>query len=111
MGKEPQIGRVSGLYIDFERDDKFPRRGDRLSSGKTIYYVLHARRVKRKDPNAKPRIQMRVMQKQDMPEGLSNKLILSAIRGHGGSLLFTFYWYPRKKKTITFERYMQQGFG
>jgi hypothetical protein len=52
------------------------------------------------------RIQMRVMRRQDMPEGLSGRLIRSAIRGRGVSRLFTFSWYPRKKKAVTFEQYM-----
>jgi len=105
--KEPQIGRVCGLYLDFHHGGPYPKRGDRLSSGKTTYYVLHARRVARRDPSANPRIQMKVIQLKDMPEGLSARLLRSAIRNQGGSYKFDFTWYPRKKKSVSFEQYMR----
>lgn len=104
--REPQIGRVRGLYIDFENDERLPKRGDRVSSGTTLYYVLNARRVKRRDPNAKPRVQMRVIRREDMPDGLAERLVRSAIKRHDYSCLFEFRWYPRKKKAITFEEYL-----
>jgi hypothetical protein len=105
---EAQIGRVRGLYIDFGGSGRTPLRGDRVSSGKSLYYVLHARKVRRRIQTNQERIQMCVIKRQDLPEGLSGRLIRSAIRGHGASYLFEFTWYPRKKKAQTFEQYMRR---
>lgn len=109
--REPQIGRVRGLYIDFQHSGPYPMRGDRLFSGKTLYFVLSARQVNRRDPNANPRIQMQVIQQQDLPEGTEARLDRYAIRHRGKPLQFDFSWYPRKKKSVSFEQYMRQGHG
>ena len=109
MSTEPQIGRVRGLYVDFS-EPPYPSRGDRVTSGKTLYYVLQARRVKRRDPAAQVRIQMRVMRHQDMPEGLNARLLRSALRNRGVSRLFSFRWYPREKKRQSFEQYMRRNY-
>lgn len=103
-----EIGRVRSLYLDFGHGETtFPKRGDRLSSNSSFYYVLHARRVKRRDVNAPVRVQMAVMKFIDMAAGLSARLICSAIRNRGGSLLFEFTWNPRKKKSLSFEQLMR----
>ena len=52
------------------------RRGDRNSA----YLVLTARRAKRRDPKARPRIMMDVMRVNEVPPGRN---------------VFEFRWYPR----------------
>ena len=114
---EPQEGRVRSLWIDFPPNAKFPVRGDRVSSGKSTYYVLHGVAMKRRNgvflrqrENGDEfiRWKMAVIKLDDLPKGLNARLIRSAIRNHGSSLLFSFTWYPRKKKTQTFEQYMRR---
>ena len=101
-----EVGRVRSLYIDLQ-DEKFvPRRGDRIETSRTVYYVLYARRVRRRDPSALTRIQMNVIRAQDMPVGLRERLIQSALRGHQCSRSFPFFWYPRTKRRISFEQYI-----
>jgi hypothetical protein len=98
--------RVRSIYMDFAHGTKrFPQRGDRISTGKTLYWVLVSHRVKRKDPQARPRISLGVITSVDIEEGLKGRMLRSAIR-RDASLLFTIRWYPRKKKTVTFEQLM-----
>jgi len=67
------------------------RRGDR----NTAYLVLTARRVKRKNPKAPPRITMDVEAVDEIP---------------AGARVFEFRWYPRKKKRrLTFEEFMRRA--
>jgi hypothetical protein len=107
--EQREMDRVRSLYLDFRDGGPFPRRGDAVSSGKTLYYVLSARQVKRRDPAAATRIQMKVIREQDMRAGLPERLVRSAARGHGQSLLFTFTWYKREKKRKTFEQLMRES--
>ncbi len=102
---EPEC--VRSLYMDCDGDGPVPRRGDRIVTSKTIYFVLYARRVRRRDPNASVRVQMNVMRVQDMSEGLDDRLLRSAARDHVQSMSFSFYWYRRGKKQKTFEQYMR----
>jgi hypothetical protein len=98
--------RVRSIYMDFAHGtERFPQRGDRITTGKTLYWVMRSHRVKRKDPNAHPRISLGVITSVDIEEELKGRLLRSAIR-RDGSLLFTIRWYPRKKKTVTFEQLM-----
>jgi hypothetical protein len=116
MSAEPQVGRVRSIYIDFSSVIKrLPVRGDRVSSGKSTYYVLHGQAMKtrsgiflRKRPNGCEfiRWKMAVIKFEDMPPGLNGRLLRSAIRRLDGSRLFEFSWYPRKRKAQTFEQYM-----
>ena len=95
------------MYMDILDGGPAPRRGDRIRSARTTYYVLTSRMVKRRDPNAHPRCMMRVLRVEDCPSELSGALIRSAIRGRGASLLFHFRWYPRGKKRKSFEEYLR----
>jgi hypothetical protein len=117
MSAEPQVGRVRSIYIDFSSVIKrLPVRGDRVSSGKSTYYVLHGRAMKtRSGALFRKRIEngclfvrwkMAVIKFEDMPPGLNGRLLRSAIRRLDGSRLFEFRWYPRKRKAQTFEQYM-----
>lgn len=83
-----------------------PKRGDRLRSPKTTYYVLGSRKVNRRDPSAPPRYQLWVEKLRDIEPELRGRLLRSACR-RGGSFMFEFTWYPRKKKSRTFEDYMR----
>lgn len=74
-----------------------PRRGDRLTTTKTLYYVLAARVVKRRDPNAVVRAALTVAKADEMEPELRHALLRSAIR-RGASLLYRFKFYPRTKK-------------
>lgn len=103
---QPEIDRVRSLYLDFHDEGPYPRRGDELSYGNTLYLILAARQVKRRAPNSCVRIQMRVIRAQDAPEGLMNRLYRSALRGRGMSMRFNFTWYKRVKKRKTFEEYI-----
>ena len=93
--------------MDSAGSGPYPRRGDRLFTGQTLYFVLFARQVKRRDVNACPRTRMLVMRAQDLTEGLEEMLLRTAIRGHLESRLFSFFWYPRSKRRMTFEQYME----
>ena len=102
----PTPNRVRSIYMDFANGtQRFPQRGDRITSGKTLYWVLRSHRVKRKDPLAYPRISLGVITSADIEDGLKGRLLRSAIR-RDASLLFQIHWYPRKKKTVTFEQYL-----
>lgn len=81
-----------------------------MSSGKSLYWVLHSRIVKRRTSTTIPRYQMRVIKNEDIPNPpiLKGKLLQSAMR-RDASLLFEFSWYPRKRKAVTFEQYMREG--
>ena len=98
--------RVRSIYMDFAQGtERFPQRGDRITTGKTLYWVMRSRRVKRKDPLARPRISLGVITSPDIEERLKGRLLRSAMR-RDMSLLFEIRWYPRKKKSVTFEQLM-----
>ena len=98
--------RVRSIYMDFAQGtERFPQRGDRITTGKTLYWVMRSRRVKRKDPLARPRISLGVITSVDIDEGLKGRMLRSAMR-RDASLLFEIRWYPRKKKSVTFEQLM-----
>jgi hypothetical protein len=98
--------RVRSIYMDFPYGTvRFPQRGDRITTGKTLYWVLRSHRVKRKDQRAHPRISLGVITSVDIEEDFKGRLLRSAIR-RDGSLLFTLRWYPREKKKVTFEQLM-----
>ena len=97
--------RVRSIYMDFAPGSRTPRRGDRISSPKTLYWVMCAHQVKRKDPHARPRVSLGVITSTDIDEALNGKLLRSAIR-RKASVLFTIRWYPRKRKVLTFEQYV-----
>jgi hypothetical protein len=106
---QAEIGRTRSLYLDFSHSGPYPSRGDEVNSGKTLYLVLSARKVRRRDPSAAVRIQMRVIRLQDAPEGLRDRLHCSAVRGRGQSSAFSFTWHKREKRRMTFERYMDRA--
>lgn len=95
------------LFIDIPKEEDGPRPGDYVfSSGKTgigtRYLVIESYRVKRHDPEALPRYQMKVEtvteEEVDVPQVHS-----------GARRLFMFAWYPRKKKRRqTFEQFMRR---
>jgi hypothetical protein len=94
------------MWMDIHDGSDGPRRGDRLRSPKTLYWVLHSRKVKRRDPAACPRYQLFVVKADECDAVVKSRLLNSALR-RGSSRLFEFQWYPRKKKRKTFEQYMQ----
>jgi hypothetical protein len=94
------------MWMDIHDGSDGPLRGDRLSSSKTLYWVLHSRKVKRRDPAACPRYQLFVVKADECEPELKGWLLRSAMRREG-SRLFRFQWYPRKKKRKTFEQYMR----
>lgn len=95
------------MWIDITDGGLGPRRGDRLRSPKTLYYVLHSRKIKRRDPGACPRYQLLTVKDSEITERLRGMLNRSAAR-HGGPQRFDFTWYPREKKRMTFEQYMKR---
>jgi hypothetical protein len=97
------------MYMDILDQGPLPRRGDRLRSAKTTYFVIYAHVVKRRDPARCPRVTMKAIPMDELKQGTRTALIRSAIRGHGQSCLFEFRWYPRGKKAKTFEQYMRVG--
>jgi hypothetical protein len=105
---EPEIGRVRQMYLDFHDEGPYPRRGDEVYSGKTLYLVLTARQVKRQDPKPGVRVQMRVIRGEDTPEGLRDRLYNAALRGRGKSMQFSVNWHNRGKKRKTFEEYIKR---
>ena len=101
--------RVRSIYMDMLRGDtRFPQRGDRITTGKTLYWVAMSRRVNRRDPSAPPRIIMGVITSEDIEPDIKAALLRSAMR-RDASVLFTLRWYPREKKRISFEQYISGG--
>jgi hypothetical protein len=106
--KQPEIGRVRSLYMDCPGGGTYPRRGDRITTSTTLYFVLFARKVKRRFPNSCVRIEMLVIRAQDLTDGLDERLLRSAARDHLDSRIFSLFWYPRKKKRLSFESHMRR---
>ena len=105
MSEQPN--RIRSIYMDFAHGtQRFPQRGDRITTGKTLYWVLRSHRVKRKDLQARPRISLGVITSIDIEEPLKARLLHSALR-RDASLLFEIRWYPRNKKTVSFEQLMR----
>lgn len=83
------------LYIDILGGREVPSPGwylqamGRKGARNSAYLVLTARTVKRKNPNAFPRITMDVEIVDEIPKGAK---------------VFEFFWYPRKKRKRTFEQ-------
>lgn len=97
------------ITMDMLEGEAVPKRGDRLSSPKSLYYVLSARLVQRRDPLAPPRYKLWVVKADELEQAMRFRLMWSAIRADGSSKLFEFTWYPRKKKRVTFEQLMRTG--
>lgn len=97
---------MSRMTMDVYDGSPPPKRGDRLKSPKTLYYVLHARKVKRKAPDAVPRYVMNVAKAEELEQLTRRRLISSACR-RNGSIMYHFTWNPRTKKTLTFEQLMR----
>lgn len=97
------------ITMDILHGDSIPKRGDRLSSPKSLYYILSARIVQRRDSSAAPRYKLWVVRADDLKQETRFRLMWSAIRANGASTLFEFTWYPRKKKRMTFEDLMRAG--
>ncbi len=97
--------RVRKIYLDCS-DGDFPKRGDRIrTNGGTLYWVALSRRVNRKNIHACPRVNLAVITSGDIEEHTKAALLKSALR-RGSSRLFPLFWYPRTRKTISFEQYM-----
>jgi hypothetical protein len=86
------------MYVDLWNDREAPVPGwylqaiGRKGALNSAYFVLTARRVKRRDPKARPRIMMEVELVDKIP---------------AGAKVFEFYWYERKKKRkVKFEDYI-----
>lgn len=97
------------ITMDMLAGEAVPKRGDRLSSPKSLYYVLSARLIQRRDLQAPPRYKLWVAKADDLEQPTRFRLMWSAIRADGSSKLFEFTWYPRKKKRMTFEQLMKAG--
>lgn len=86
-----------------------PRRGDIVQTTRRTYLVLHSRRVKRKDRDAVPRYQLWSVRWWELEPEMRMALKRSADRREDGQQVFYMTWYPRKKKSQTFEQYMRHG--
>ncbi len=95
------------ITMDISGPERAPHRGDRLRSPGTLYYVLSAIAVERRDPIACRRYKLRVAKARDLDSKIRNMLLRSACR-RDGSMLYEFAWHPRKKKHFTFEDYMRR---
>lgn len=91
--------------------DLVPHRGDRMRTSKTLYYILSATPVKRRDPQAGPRYTITAVRAEELSSRVRSYLLRSAMRTPEGSRLIEFRWYPRKKKTTTFEQLMRTSRG
>lgn len=96
------------ITMDILDGDQIPKRGDRLKSPKSLYYVIHARKVQRRDLAAPPRYKLWVVNAEELKQPTRLMLLRSAMR-RDMSTLFHFTWYPRKKKRRSFEDLMRMG--
>ena len=92
------------IYIDLkDRILPGPKPGDFLISlgvrKKSAYLVLESYQVKRRDPQAVPRFQMKVewVDPCEVPDLISKR-----------AKVFRFKWYSRDKKKLTFEQNLSQ---
>lgn len=88
-----------------------PKRGDRLQTSKSTYYVLHCRPIRQRDHHSgNRRFRIFIMNIDDLTLGTRAKLLTSAMR-RGGSFLYAFKWYSRrKKKFASFEELMNNEY-
>lgn len=93
------------ITMDIRGPERAPHRGDRLQSPGTLYFVLSALPVVRRDTTACRRYKLRVAKAEDLDSKTRHALLWSACR-RDGSMLYKFTWYPRKKKRRTFEQLM-----
>lgn len=83
------LTRTKSIYMDMPCRNPGPKAGDYVVTvGKrgvgTVYFVVSSYRVRRKDPAAYPRYQMRVRVVNELPGDL------------GTAKVFELRWYPRK---------------
>lgn len=92
------------MYVDILGGRSAPAVGwylqaiGRKGARNSLYLVLSARRVKRRDPKALPRIAMEIEQINEIPPS-----------ARATAKIFEFRWYPRKKKRKTFEQELSDG--
>lgn len=82
---------TKSIFMDMVQRNPGPKKGDYIVTvGKrgigTTYLVVSSYRVRRKDPTAFPRYQMKVRVIDKVPDDL------------GEAKLFQLRWYPRRKK-------------
>lgn len=95
------------LTMDVYDNAPPPKRGDRLRSATRTYYVLHAREVKRRVETTIPRYSLFVANMEELEDATRGLLVKSAIR-RGGSILYHFRFYSRKKtRALSFEQLMR----
>jgi hypothetical protein len=94
------------LTMDIPADAPPPKRGDLVQSPGTLYYVLSAIQVKRRDPEAPRRYTMKVAKAGEIEPELIEALVQSADR-RGGSNRYRFVWDKREKKSKSFESLMR----
>lgn len=85
------------IWMDVAEEGVTPKRGDRVWSARAFYFVMRARKVRRRDATACPRFSLWVERADDIEWQLRERLYRSASRA-GGSFLFRFSRYPRKKR-------------
>jgi hypothetical protein len=90
-------------------DGAQPKRGDLVQTNcgnrrERTWFVIHARRVKRREESV-PRYELHIVRWYDIEPEMRMKLFRSAER-RGGQLVITFKRYPAKRKARTFEQYM-----
>lgn len=99
------------MKLTMDIGDLVPHRGDRMRTSKTLYYILSAVPVKRRGSSVDPRFKVTAVRAEELPSSIRNYLLRSAMRHAEGSRLIEFHWYPRKKKTTTFEQLMRTSRG
>ena len=94
------------MYLDLtDGSREGPRAGDWLvSRGKsgdygTAYYVIEAYQVRRRDPAANPRFQLKC-ETLEITDDRFIEVLKDARRGK--VRLFEFHWYPRDSKRLPF---------
>jgi len=93
---------TDGTEIGPDTGDWLVSRGSAGAWG-TAYFVVESRRVKRRDPSAFPRFEMRVEGAQ-ITEDCFVHALLAAKRGE--LKIFEFHWYKRQSRRLTFEQHM-----
>jgi hypothetical protein len=96
------------IWMDMLDGGPGPKRGDIVQTTMRTYLVLKSRRIKRRDPAAVPRHQLWAVRWWQIEPEMRNQLKASADRRPRGQQVFYMTWYPRKKKTKTFEQYMER---
>jgi hypothetical protein len=65
--------------------------------------------MRRKDPGAPPRYALWMVRWWQLEPEMRQRLGDSAARRTEGQRVFYLKWYPRKKKSTSFEDYMKRG--